>query len=523
MSALKVIWECISSPRLIKCHGGPDESYYQPSSIEKWGDSVITSFFVIWRISVYTSPLLIGILYQRGYFESENLGTLTRLVTTVGVILIASYCCKGLGRSQNPLYLKFLATWKNATTDGSGSTIRELKKYDYDFSAWPVDYYVTKKSPKSESNSSIFRDISLIPCRVIGYLAMHTFGIRLIYPGTIGFLKTILEPSLIQGRSRLVEIYHGERFKLRTVDGNNIDSIFIDKRNITINGGTLVICCEGNAGFYEIGIAMTPIDANYSVLGWNHPGFGGSTGRPYPSQEQNAIDAVVQFAINELGFKLENILFFGWSIGGYSSSWAAMTYPDCKGLILDATFDDILPLAENYMPSWFEPIVRVAIREQVNLNVAELAMKYPGPISLIRRTNDEVICLKEGVLESNRGNDLLIKLLQYRYPHVMEANQVALLRDYLALSGHSQDDMFIKFDVEEQKFESLIQSYVSEYSKEYPMKFGEEFSIKEKNQTALFLARRYLKDFKATHCINLPTEMFQLPWDTQVEDGFVLT
>lgn len=43
------------------------------------------------------------------------------------------------------------------------------------------------------------------------------------------------------------------------------------------NGSTLVICSEGNAGFYEIGIMVTPLEAGYSVLGWNHPGFGGST------------------------------------------------------------------------------------------------------------------------------------------------------------------------------------------------------------------------------------------------------
>lgn len=38
-----------------------------------------------------------------------------------------------------------------------------------------------------------------------------------------------------------------------------------------------VVCCEGNAGFYEYGIATTPIEAGFSVLGWNHPGFAGST------------------------------------------------------------------------------------------------------------------------------------------------------------------------------------------------------------------------------------------------------
>lgn len=87
----------------------------------------------------------------------------------------------------------------------------------------------------------------------------------------------ILEQSLLQGRSRLIEINHGERFKLRTVDNNDIDTMFIDRRRGTPNGNILVICSEGNAGFYEIGIMITAIEAGYSTLGWNHPGFGGST------------------------------------------------------------------------------------------------------------------------------------------------------------------------------------------------------------------------------------------------------
>lgn len=54
---------------------------------------------------------------------------------------------------------------------------------------------------------------------------------------------------------------------------------------------------------------------------------------PYPEQEQNAIDVVVQFAVKKLGFKIENILIFGWSIGGYTGAWAAVHYPNVKGLV----------------------------------------------------------------------------------------------------------------------------------------------------------------------------------------------
>lgn len=45
----------------------------------------------------------------------------------------------------------------------------------------------------------------------------------------------------------------------------------------TSNGNVLVITCEGNCGFYESGIISTPLNKGYSILGWNHPGFGSST------------------------------------------------------------------------------------------------------------------------------------------------------------------------------------------------------------------------------------------------------
>lgn len=103
----------------------------------------------------------------------------------------------------------------------------------------------------------------------------------MLYPGSIRLLQSFLHPILVQGRAKLIEEEYATRYKLKTVDGNDIDTILIDQRpNVTEknnNGRTLVICSEGNAGFYEIGIMTTPIAAKYSVLGWNHPGFGGST------------------------------------------------------------------------------------------------------------------------------------------------------------------------------------------------------------------------------------------------------
>lgn len=62
--------------------------------------------------------------------------------------------------------------------------------------------------------------------------------------------------------------------------------------------------------------------------------------------------------------------------------------------ILDATFDDLLPLAQNQMPRSWSLLVKEVIRTYVDLDVGHLLTKYKGPLQIIRRTEDEVICLR---------------------------------------------------------------------------------------------------------------------------------
>lgn len=59
---------------------------------------------------------------------------------------------------------------------------------------------------------------------------------------------------------------------------------------------------------------------------------------PFPDAEQKAVDVVMQYAINKLDFSPENIVLFAWSIGGYSASWAAMSYPEVKYVVSSYTW-----------------------------------------------------------------------------------------------------------------------------------------------------------------------------------------
>lgn len=45
------------------------------------------------------------------------------------------------------------------------------------------------------------------------------------------------------------------------------------------------------------------------------------------------------------------------------------------------------------MPVMLEPIVKRTVKHHVNLDIAQQLTQYPGPVSLIRRTDDEVLCI----------------------------------------------------------------------------------------------------------------------------------
>ncbi|EDW34767.1 GL12842 [Drosophila persimilis] len=503
----------------------PQRKVYESGTVEKFGEHILSTLSVMWSVGYYTSPLIATFLYRRGYFVADSMPTLAKITTSVGLLVIISLVMRGVGRKQSRVYSNMIkaleAARANKTTGGASG---ELRRFDIDFSSWPVDFDVksltgdTKKPAVTASRREPLR-FATLPCEVIAYLAINTFGLPMIYPGSVKLLEKFMRPMLISGRAKLVEDDNGIRYKIKTIDSNEIDTLFIDNRGDNVgNGKTLIICSEGNAGFYEVGIMGTPVALKYSVLGWNHPGFAGSSGTPYPHQDKNAIDSVVQFAINHLGFSVEDIIFYGWSIGGFSTLYAASIYPDAKGVVLDATFDDVLYLAVPRMPSQVAGIVKTAIRNYCNLNNAELAEQFNGPISFIRRTEDEIIA-EDNHIETNRGNFLVLSVLKHRYPKIFGVPQLARIKGLLSkpLEPYS-----IPASEEKLSMSRLI-TYASDEGKSFPMLIGADYSEEVRTNMAVFLFRKHLRDYNSTHCTPLPGEYFTMPWDIPTEQGFVFT
>ncbi|XP_078006036.1 ABHD16B [Phascolarctos cinereus] len=453
----------------------------------------------------------------------------------------------------------------NCFAKSLGHVFKTLIDDNYnDFRSWPVDFLWDEVSTQSNghparSRAEAAEGVLLMQAtpqgsrcgsqiQLASYALAHSLGRWLVYPGSMFITTKALLPMLLEGQALLLDRYKGQRAKLKACDGKEIDTMFLDRRQQPGSwnlGLHLVICCEGNAGFYEMGCLTAPLEAGYSVLGWNHPGFAGSSSDASPQNDANAMDVVVKYALHRLNFLPERVVIYGWSIGTFTATWATMTYPQLGALVLDAPFDDLMPLALKVLPTFCNGLVERTVREHFNLNVAEQLCCYPGPVLLIRRMLDEAVntealssennddqAPRAIDLEGNRGNYLLLKLLKYRYPRAMTDETVAAVKHWLQAANPEQEAAVCqKYCVDGKWCLTILQKYKTKNNKsrkklrwknqstspnphgpDFPWKVGEDLSPFQQKRLAIFLAQKYMKNIEATHCCPLGPEDFQLPW-----------
>lgn len=546
MANLKLLIDCLLGPRLYsfyKLSGYTISSTapavltrrhrYPRGSLEAISDDIIKVSTIVTSFGAYISPIIFSYLvYKRNVpgslANSLDHSLMLQIFTAAISIFMGSFCIRGLARYTNPEYLSFLNFLKEARENPSASNKRILVHFDADLSAFPFDYRWSESNDQrppapyhktfpaqTQQTQLILDNFPLkLPLEYILSIIMKTLGRRLIYPGSLTFLQAMMQPAISSGRANLIEEHGGIRQKLESYEGNSIDAIFVDRRGTTPTGDYLVIGCEGNGGFYEIGTILTPLEAGYSVLGWNHPGFGGSTGVPYPDEDVAAIDTVVKFALEKLSFSPSQIVLYGWSIGGFTATWAGMRYPNIHGLVIDASFDHILPLARNIFPKFLYPLIEMGIRQHFDLDNSRHLANFQGPILLIRRSQDEVIATEPyNSPPTNRANYLLIDLLKQRFPSLVDQRAEALIKEYLGGNARYQDAVLKRYVVSSNQCLRLLLDYFHVNPTSYPVNIGPDLDKITRDQLVLFLASKHLVDYDSVHCAPLPARYFQRPWN----------
>ena len=124
-----------------------------------------------------------------------------------------------------------------------------------------------------------------------------------------------------------------------------------------------------------------------------------------------------------------------------------------------------------------EPLVTYAVKNFISLNVAEQLKHYPGPIRIIRRSMDEMITLEVDSIQSNRGNHLLVEILQYRYPHICQKEALETLWNFLSYEENRQTQMLSELKINNDDLLTLLPG-----DKSYPSSLGNDNDTKISNE-----------------------------------------
>lgn len=131
----------------------------------------------------------------------------------------------------------------------------------------------------------------------------------------------------------------------------------------------------------------------YSVVAYDYPGYGASTGSPSEQGTRAAIERVYEYLTEEQGVSAERTLVYGWSLGGTPSVWLASTKP-VGGLILDSTFTSAprvwtgIPL---FPPVLFDNLGRV--------------QDVDSPVLVVHGEADRMIPFRHGQQLYDRANE----------------------------------------------------------------------------------------------------------------------
>ena len=126
-------------------------------------------------------------------------------------------------------------------------------------------------------------------------------------------------------------------------------------------------------------IALSLYEAGFSVLTYDYPGYGHSTGKPTEAATYEAIEAAYDYLTEAQNISPSQIIVHGQSVGGGPSTYLAAKQP-VAGLILESSF-----------ATAFQVVVPVRIMPFEKFPNVKRIGKIDCPLLLLHGTVDETI------------------------------------------------------------------------------------------------------------------------------------
>ncbi len=223
------------------------------------------------------------------------------------------------------------------------------------------------------------------------FLALLAAGILLGYVGLRALEKKLIYfPPRYPAGFPPPQSYAGEveDIWLQTSDGVKINAFFRPDSE----SKKVILWFHGNAENIGYGLVQmrTLAKVGANILAVDYRGYGRSEGRPSESGVYRDADAAYDYLVKERGFRPDDIVLYGHSLGGAVAINMASRRP-CGGLIVQSSFTNAramtreifaLPLVEYLVMSRFDSERRIR-----NLHV---------PVFIVHGTADDVVPIAMG-------------------------------------------------------------------------------------------------------------------------------
>ena len=135
------------------------------------------------------------------------------------------------------------------------------------------------------------------------------------------------------------EPFKKQLIELNAADGNRISAVHFK----TEGPSKTLIYSHGNAeDIWDRSWMLSLFQKNgFSVLAYDYPGYGMSTGRPSERGVYAAAEAAYRYLTEEAGVSPEDIIIYARSICSGPSCYLAQMHPSVGGLILECGFSSI--------------------------------------------------------------------------------------------------------------------------------------------------------------------------------------
>lgn len=196
--------------------------------------------------------------------------------------------------------------------------------------------------------------------------------------------------------------------RLTTEDGLNLHAWFIPAPEGKARPQTILFL-HGNAGNMAsmLGRAELMNHEGFAVMMLDYRGYGQSQGSPAEAGLYLDSQAAWRWLTETGDRSPEQIIIWGYSLGGGTASWLASREPLAAGLVLESTFTSVTDVAAHYAP-WLPTHLIMGQSFDTLSRLPDIT----GPLMVMHSPEDRVVPYKFGrqVFESYQGPKMFAEL-----------------------------------------------------------------------------------------------------------------